>query len=506
MIFVPETNAGAQTPMSMLPFKTLIKIDRTGHPAVYIQLANGLINLIRDGKIIPGTFLPGTREMARIIQIHRKTVINAYDELATQGWIESLPQKGFRVVPDLPVVKPRTYHPKSNFSQPISLTEDLLQLPVLVRPGWVSEPTDGAIIVDDGFPDPLLSPHESFLQQYRQLLRSKEQYQISLHIDRGGVPHLKSATSTFLNRSRGLNITDEHLIITRGAQMAIYMAAALLIRPGDNIVVSDPSYFIADFIFQKLGAVIHRVAVDQEGMDVNQLEDLLKTKQFRMLYVIPHHHHPTTVTMSSSRRIQLLNVIKQYGLWTIEDDYDYDFHYRNSPILPLASADHGGRIIYIGSYTKLLGPSFRIGYMVAEKHFINQAIRFKRLIDIRGDFMMESALANLIENGELGRHIRRSKKIYADRLESASKLIADPFAESIYFEKPQGGMALWLRFDNRYPLAQILVKASARNLHFQGSAYFEGHIANLNSLRFGFASLSEDRMGQAISIMREILR
>ncbi|MCF2518358.1 PLP-dependent aminotransferase family protein [Dyadobacter sp. CY351] len=490
----------------MLPFKTLIKFDRTGHPAVYIQLANGLINLIRDGKIIPGTFLPGTREMARLIQLHRKTVINAYDELAAQGWVESLPQKGFRVVPDLPVVKPRTYKPKSNFSKSVDFTEDLLQLPALVRPGWVSEPGNGAITIDDGFPDPALSPHDSFLQQYRQLLRSEQYHQISSQIDQGGVPHLKSATSTFLNRSRGLNITSEHLIITRGAQMAIYMAAALLIRPGDNIVVSDPNYFMADLIFQKLGAVIHRVAVDQEGMDVDQLEDLLKARRFRMLYVIPHHHHPTTVTMSSARRIQLLNLIKQYELWTIEDDYDYDFHYRNSPILPLASTDHGGRIMYIGSYTKLLGPSFRIGYIVAEKHFIHQLIRFKRLIDIRGDFMMESALANLIENGELGRHIKRSKKIYADRLENASKLITDTFAESIYFEKPQGGMALWLRFDERYPLAQILIKASAQNLHLQGSAYFEGHITNLNSLRFGFASLSEDRIEQALAILRDIIK
>jgi GntR family transcriptional regulator/MocR family aminotransferase len=491
--------------MSMLPFKTLVKIDRTVQPAVYIQLANGLINLIRDGKILPGTLLPGTREMAQLMEIHRKTVINAYDELAAQGWVESIPRKGFQIVPDLPIVKPRTYQPKSNFSQSMALTEDLLQLPVLVRPGWVSEPADGAIIIDDGFPDPSLSPHESFLQLYRLLFRSEKYHQISSQQDRGGVPHLKSATSTFLNRSRGLNITGEHLIITRGAQMAIYMAAALLIRPGDNIVVSDPSYYMADQIFQKLGAVIHRVSVDQEGMDVNQLEDLLKTNRVRMLYVIPHHHHPTTVTMSSARRIQLLNLIKQYELWTIEDDYDYDFHYRNSPILPLASTDHGGRIIYIGSYTKLLGPSFRIGYMVAEKHIIDQAISFKRLIDLRGDFMMESALANLIENGELGRHIKRSKKIYADRLESTSKIITATFAGSIDFEKPQGGMALWLRFDERHPLAKILIKASTRNLHFQGSAYFEGHNTNLNSLRFGFASLPEDKLGPAVAILQDVL-
>ncbi|MGV3602954.1 MAG: PLP-dependent aminotransferase family protein [Dyadobacter fermentans] len=489
----------------MLPYKTLISIDRAAQLAVYVQLANGLMNLIREGKIIPGTYLPGTREMAGLMGIHRKTAINAYDELAAQGWIESVPQKGFRVVPDLPEVKPRTYKPKNNFSQPSALTEDLLQLTMPVRPGLVSEPGEGAIFVDDGFPDPGLTPHESFLQQYRLLLRSGSFQKFAPQIDKGGVQPLKAATAAFLNSTRGLNISDEHLMVTRGAQMAIYLAAALLIRPGDNIIVSEPSYFMADLMFQKLGAVIHRVPVDQHGMDVGRLEELLKKKQFRMLYVIPHHHHPTTVTLSSARRIQLLNLIKQYDLWTIEDDYDYDFHYRNSPILPLASADHGGRIVYIGSYTKVLGLSFRIGYMVAEKSFIEQAIRFKGLIDIRGDYMMESALASLIENGELGRHIKRSKQIYATRLEKTSELITGAFHDKIFFDKPQGGMALWMRFDRRYPLAGLLQKASAKNLHFLGSVYCEGSNTDLNSMRFGFASLSDTRLYQVLEILQDIL-
>lgn len=489
-----------------LPFKTLINIDRGNQLPIYVQIANELIKLIREGKITPGTFLPGTREMAELLNIHRKTIINGYEELAAQGWIASLPRKGYQVVTDLPVTKPRTFKPKNNFAATPATPEDLLHLPALVRPGAVNEYQPDALIVNDGFPDTDLTPYDLFLQQYRQQLNSGLLQKLGLQKDEGGVLHLRTSTGSFLNETRGLNIDPGQLMITRGAQMAIYIAAALLIKPGDNIIVSEPGYYMANQIFQQMGAVIHRVSVDEEGMDTNALAALLKTGKFKLLYVIPHHHHPTTVTMSTTRRIHLLNLIKEYQLWAIEDDYDYDFHYRNSPILPLASAGHDGRILYIGSYTKLLGPSFRIGYLAAGKPIIEQAIRYKKLIDIRGDFMMESALAALIDAGELDRHINRSKKIYAERLELAAALIGNSLSHAVTFTKPQGGMALWLRFDKHYPLAGILFKAAAKNLHLNGTAYFEGHNNNYNSLRFGFASLNEQQLQQAIDILAGLLR
>ncbi|SEP01519.1 GntR family transcriptional regulator / MocR family aminotransferase [Niastella yeongjuensis] len=472
---------------------------------MYVQIANELIKLIRGGKLTPGAFLPGTREMADLLAIHRKTIINAYEDLSVQGWIESLPRKGYRVVSDLPVIKPRSFQPKNNYPATSISPEELLHLPAFTRPGMVNDYQPGALIVDDGFPDINLTPYDFFLQQYRQQLNSGILYTLNFQKEEGGLLSLRTATSSFLNQTRGLNITHEQVAITRGAQMAIYLAAALLIKPGDRIIVSEPSYFMANQIFQQLGAVIHRVPVDEEGMDTNALEELLKTGTFKLIYVIPHHHHPTTVTMSTARRIQLLTLIKEYQLWAIEDDYDYDFHYRNSPILPLASADHDGRILYIGSYTKLLGPSFRIGYLVAGVQIIEQAIRYRRLMDIRGDFMMESALAALIDNGELSRHINRSKKIYAARLDKTTELLTSSNIP-VSFHKPQGGMALWLRFDPQYPLANLLTNASANNLHLYGTAYFEGYNTNYNSLRFGFASLQEQQMEQAVSILAASLK
>ncbi|WP_315818655.1 aminotransferase class I/II-fold pyridoxal phosphate-dependent enzyme [Paraflavitalea speifideaquila] len=134
-----------------------------------------------------------------------------------------------------------------------------------------------------------------------------------------------------------------------------------------------------------------------------------------MVYVIPHHHHPTTATLSADRRMQLLELVRQYKLAVIEDDYDFSFHYDSAPILPLASTQHGGCVIYIGSVTKVLTPSVRVGFMIAPEIFIKQATYLRRMIDSRGDNLMEAALANLMKNGDIGRHIKKSNKIYLQR-------------------------------------------------------------------------------------------
>ncbi len=180
----------------------MIVIDRDSRLPIYIQVSNELAKLIREGKITPGTFLPGTREMAAELSIHRKTIINAYDELTAQGWIASIPRKGFRVVPDLPVIKPRTFRPKSNFPAQPAIPEDLLQLPLLIRPGAATDYKAGAIIVNDGFPDTGPTPYDAFLQQYRQQLNNGILHQLSNQKEEGGLLQLRSSTAAFLNHSR----------------------------------------------------------------------------------------------------------------------------------------------------------------------------------------------------------------------------------------------------------------------------------------------------------------
>ena len=488
----------------MLPYHSLIVTDKKSGLSVYQQIAGRLISLIQDGKITPGCYLPGTREMAVLIGVHRNTVVHAYEELIAQGWLRSVPRKGYLVVPELPLIKPRTFHPEQHFPELPSFETAADRKKS--NYSTLLNPVLGAkeLLVDDGFPDPALVPFEKIMKSYREFLYSQQMKDFMNAPYEHGSFRLRESITNFLNQTRGLNILPGNVLVTRGAQQAIYLAAAVLLNPGDHVAISYPNYFMADEIFRQRGAILNRIPVDHDGMDVDQLEELLQKTKIKLLYIIPHHHHPTTSTMPAGRRLQLLNLIEKYGLQVIEDDYDYDYHYQNSPILPLASANHGGLILYIGSFTKMLAPSFRIGYMIGAKAILNAAASYRRLMDIRGDVMMEYAISALIDSGDMSRHIKRSRKIYTERCGHAFETLKALLSEMAEFQKPQGGMAIWLKFRSEFPLEHIFRDALGRGVHFSGSTYYKGEDKDLNGFRFGFASLSNENISKAIFTLSDV--
>jgi GntR family transcriptional regulator/MocR family aminotransferase len=342
---------------------------------------------------------------------------------------------------------------------------------------------------------------EAIMREYHHVFKEHGTEGIGRPKDSSGTRGLKEATKNFLNHTRGLNCSTENILITRGAQMAIYLAAYLTLKPGDKVIVSAPNYLAADAVFTTFGAELLRVPVDAEGLIIEQMEPLLKTQGVKLLYITPHHHHPTTVTLSASRRAHLLQLINEYRLPVIEDDYDYDFHYGSNPILPLASSNHHGNVIYIGSYTKLLAPSFRVGYMVASPNFVREATKLKWLIDFGGDPLMEEVITRLIVTGEIDRHIKRLNKIYAKRCDWMCTLLQSRLSHALSFTKPRGGMALWVTFNDRYPLAEIVPKLALSGLIFRSRLFPDFEHQQGNSIRIGFASLDEEEITRAVHLL-----
>ncbi|SHM19594.1 PLP-dependent aminotransferase family protein [Mucilaginibacter sp. OK098] len=489
----------------MIPFQTLLVIDKNSRVPAYLQLANKLIVLIQEGKMLPGGILPGTRQMAITLLINRKTVTRAYEELIAQDWIETMPQKGYRIIPELPVIKPRSFQPKNNFKSSDPHEQERMEIPNAYFNLDYNTLKGSDIVVNDGYPDINHLPYNELLKQYRKQFNKKNLKQQMTLRDDGGIQTLKQATCNFLNETRGINISENEVVITRGAQMAIYIAACLLLTPGDKVAVSDPNYSFADKVLKNAGAAFVNVPIDEEGMDMDYLETQLKRGEIKLLYIVPHHHHPTTVTMSASRRLKLLQLIRTYQFWVIEDDYDYDFHFKNSPILPLASSDHGGKIIYIGSFTKQLAPSFRIGYMVGAPAIIRKAINLRLMIDLRGDTFMEQTVADMINSGDLSRHIKKTNKIYAHRCAYTCRLLQEKLGDKISFRQPYGGLAIWVKFNVQNNIEQLIKKAAASGLYFISSIYVNEGDPNHNGLRFGFASLTEDEIERAVDILSRLV-
>jgi GntR family transcriptional regulator/MocR family aminotransferase len=295
------------------------------------------------------------------------------------------------------------------------------------------------------------------------------------------------------------------MLITKGSQMGIYLAAQLLLNPGDYIAVGLSNYALADETFRHTGANLVRIPVDDKGMDVDHLEEVLEHKKIKAVYIIPHHHCPTTVTMGMERRLKLLMLAKEYRFAIIEDDYDFDFHYDNKPYLPLASIDHNQNVIYIGSVTKTFAPALRIGFMTGPSVFIEAAASLRELIDKQGDTLLEEAFAAMFDNGEMDRYFRKALKIYKQRRNLFCQILKSDFNDEIEFRIPEGGLAVWANFDKGVDLIKMSEDALKKHLYIDDGSFYKNESFSTNGMRMGFASLDENEMLQAFEILKKVL-
>lgn len=481
------------------------------HSPLYLQLESEIIQLICRGVLKPGQALPSSRELAQSLKINRKTVVATYEELSAQGWVESRDRSGVYVSSHLPDTSVR------------STSQNSKKLMRSRQPGYpflTKRPSNGATRtddsearpplykIDDGFPDPRIAPIEQLVREYRRLGKSRLANQFLMYGPEHGSYRLRVELARFLNRTRGMQVTEKEVLITKGTQMAIYLATQLLVRPGDTVFVPEPGYLDANQTFKLAGANLVFIPVDKDGMDVDRIEQLCKKKAPKMIYIIPHHHRPTTVTLSAERRMRLMSLAGKYGFALLEDDYDFDYHFTSNPLLPLASVDTGGHIIYVGSFCKSIAPGIRIGFMVAPEVVINEAAALRKLIDRQGEQLLEEATAELLSAGDISRHIKKSHKIYQERLENTCRLLREQLGAYLTFDRPNGGLAIWATYSKHISAKATALKAGKLGLKISdgGNYFFQPNTSRPdNFIRIGYCSLDETEMAAAIQIWKQAL-
>jgi GntR family transcriptional regulator/MocR family aminotransferase len=291
-------------------------------------------------------------------------------------------------------------------------TKPAFELPPAIAPfRFTPQDPPGTLQLLGGVPDASLAPAALIARAYRRALRADARGLLG-YCDAGGHPRLRAALATMLSATRGLAAGPEHVLPTHGSQMGLFLVAQLLVRPGDVVAVEDPGYRPAWEAFRRAGARLVAVPVDGEGLQVSQLAALAERERVRAVYLTPHHHYPTTVTLSPGRRIALMQLARSTRMAVIEDDYDHEFHYEGRPVLPLASTDAAGSVIYVGTLSKVLAPGLRIGYVVAPPPVVERLVVLRSTLDLQGDPAIEAAVAELLEDGEVQRHVRRVRKIY----------------------------------------------------------------------------------------------
>jgi GntR family transcriptional regulator/MocR family aminotransferase len=474
------------------PWPCKILVRRRSQTPVYLQIVHALIDEIRRGRLSSGTALPGTRELAESLQLNRKTVVQAYAELRAQGWVQSELTRGTFVSATLPAIDGHVRAPARMPAAPdFPLATGAPAIPVLL-------PQPHVLSFDDGAPDTRLLPVNALARAYRHALAALSRRNSLGYADPRGSAQLRTAVSAMLNLDRGLSTTPENICLTRGSQMAIYLTARLLVRRGDTVVMEELCYPPARESFRAAGAEIAAVELDAHGLRVDELERLCRRRRVRAVYLTPHHQFPTTVLLPPDRRLRLFALAAQFGFAIVEDDYDHEFHFSHRPMLPLASADPDGRVIYIGSLSKLLSPSLRLGYLAAPTAVIERAAAELLLIDRQGDPAMETAIAELIAIGEVHRHTRRVLKIYAERRELIARLLRDELADHLQFDLPDGGLAVWARLAPPVDVLRLVEAARRERLQLLPGSGFSLSGRDVQAVRLGFASLDEAELRRAV--------
>jgi GntR family transcriptional regulator/MocR family aminotransferase len=480
-------------------FSLAEKIDpRRGAP-IYLQIAHALIHDIRRGRLAPGAVLPSTREMAEALGVNRKTIVLAYDDLIAQGWFSTHGTRGTFVSDQLPESVPsRAVARRGDDSPDNSAPEFQFHAtpdPALVFPG------EDCLTIDDGLPDPRLFSVETLARAYRNASQRAARSGGLSYGDPRGSRDLRRMIAEMLVSHRGLVVDADNLCITRGSQMAIFLAGRILLSPGDAVLVEGLSYSAARDAFASMGAEVIGVRLDAHGLDVDEVEQFCQRKKVRAVYVTPHHQFPTTVSLTPERRLRLLDLALRFGFAIIEDDYDHEFHFETQPLLPMASYAPN-RTIYIGSMSKLLSPGLRIGYVAAPKPVIASLANAAACVDRQGNGLTELAVADLIKSGELRRHVRKARQAYLLRRDAFGKLLRREFKDSIDFHVPDGGLAYWVTFRETSTLQALEEGAANYRIRLLPSASFAVSPHKGRGLRLGFGSLNESEAEQAIFRLR----
>jgi GntR family transcriptional regulator / MocR family aminotransferase len=485
---------------------------RAGAP-LFQQISRAIADEIRRGRLRAGVRLPGSRTLARTLLVNRNTVIAAYEELAGEGWIESSKASGTFVSRSLPDVKPRDFAgARSRRRQvPSAIGFDVAEPPLYVDPPSVAQPAaaqlaaaSGLLSLSTGSPDVRLAPIGLLTRTYRRAMRRHSSSALEYGYPHGH-PYLRGAIATMLSSTRGLATTADDVVVTAGSQMALELTSRTLFRPGDVVVVEQIGYRPAWLAFQQHGAKVVPLPVDAEGLDIEALTRLCQRTHVRAVYVTPHHQYPTTATLTAGRRIALLELAKRLRFAIIEDDYDHEYHYDGRPILPLASADRAGVVVYIGTLAKVLAPGVRLGYVVAPRPLVDAIAAHRRIVDRQGDHTLECAVAQMLDDGDVQRHARRARRVYQARRDSVVKALRADFSDCVSFTVPAGGVAIWCEtaagidvdaWAQRARQKGLLIN-TARHYSFDGRArpYF----------RVCFASLTTEEMADALRRLQAAL-
>ena len=433
------------------------KLSRPLHRQVYAAFRAAIV----DGRLRPGQRIPSTRLLASEVGVSRFPVLNAYAQLLAEGYLQSRIGAGTVVSSSLPeqmtsATPARAKKPANSVAPRVvarrcSLLPAKEQLPWMVNFG----PFRVGEVALDRFPMHIWSALVA--------RRARDHSARSSHYgDILGHDALRLAIANYLRTARSVRCEANQILIVNGSQQALEVAVRVLLNPGDRVWIEDPSYRLARDVFAVNGCLPIPVPVDAEGLNVRA--GMASCRKARAAFVTPSHQFPLGVTMSASRRLQLVEWANKTGSWIIEDDYDSEYRYESLPIASLQGLDTNSRVIYVGTFSKVLFPALRLGYLVVPPDLIDRFYIMRRVMDLGPATLPQIVLADFIEEGHFARHIRRMRMHYGELRRTLAHSLRQTFGDSLTVAGDQAGMHLTVMPEDKCDDEEAARRAVQHNL------------------------------------------
>ena len=477
----------------------LITLDRKSSAPLIRQVYIAIRDAILSGKLRAGTQVPSTRTLARELGVSRTTVVVAYDHLIAEGYIEPISGAGSFVSSALREAGERAQSSRPRVPAAPQLAR-AAQAYLDSRTGTLMHPTAvpfriGEPAVED-FPSTLWARLLS--RAWKNASRDSLRYG-----DPCGAPALRQEIAHYLAATRGVKATSEQVIIVRGAQQGLDLAARLLLDPGDVAWMEDPGYPVAREILRGVNAEMANIPTDAEGIDVE--EGKRQAENARLAYVAPSHQFPLGGTLSLRRRLELLNWAAENGAWILEDDYDSEFRYDGQPLTALQGLDSARRVIYIGTFSKTVFPAIRLGYLVVPPELVDAFTAARRSIDHMATSVEQLALAEFLANGQFARHVRQMRTLYRARHDVLLEAAANELAGLLRVEPARTGMHVvgWLpeHFDDQ----SVAAAAFEAGLETPALSTYCTERVLPPGLVLGFAAVDEKAIRSAVTRLAQVL-
>jgi GntR family transcriptional regulator/MocR family aminotransferase len=479
-----------------------IPLDRQSSIPLYQQIETYLRQGILSGSLAADTRLPASRQLAHDLGVNRLTVENAYAELETEGLIYSKMGSGTYVLPANPLLtlpqdgpgaawplwqQSIEFQSKATKRKPADEIFRNTAQPALRHP----------ISFASGIGDAHLFPAEDFRKVLQSVMRRDGIAALDYGEPNGHAPLRE--TITHILASQGLQTRSENVLITAGSQQALSLVSQLLLKPGDVILVESPTYSGALDLFRALNFQVVGIPVDGQGMQVERLEKLMQQHHPKLIYTIPNFHNPTGTCLSTARRRQLIILADRYNIPILEDDFVGDLRYEGRTQPALKALDPGGRVIYVSTFSKILMPGLRVGFLVAEGPVYDSLVNFKRVNDLATSTLVQRALEAYVTVGRYQSHLRRSCQIFHKRRDVMLLAIQRYLPAEIRLDPPQGGMFIWLQLPEKLSSEKLLLLAWEDGVTFApGNEFFPDALSGRNWLRLNFVAQAPDQIEEGI--------